>query len=200
MRIRYCILSVLILSAVVFTLPLYAYEILLDIDTDFDPTTINDLTYETSTIVKLILQPDYPGEMIGRVEFGLGGSCRECDNVHFYGTNHDLINWDVQPWIQATAFDSGWQYAVHLGCYGYVSSHLVLWFEPLGGGEISLNQPIFLAEFMVWVADPVPAGCTQPPSNLAAMDGPTYWNYVQLGGPAVGNEDQSWSTLKSMYR
>ena len=155
MRIRYCTLSVLILSAVVFTLPLYAYEILLDIDTDLDPTTINTLTYDTSAVVKLILKPDYSGEMIGRVEFGLGGSCLECEQVHYYGTDHDLIDWIVQPWVQAAAFDSGWDYAMCLGCPGNPGAHLMLWFEPLWGGQISLNQSIYLAEFSVWVADPI---------------------------------------------
>ncbi len=201
MHTRYCSLSILILSAVVFTLPLYAYEILLDIDTDADPTTINDITYDTSAVVKLILTPDYSGEMIGRVEFGLGGSCLECDLVHEYGTAHDLINWDIQPWVQAAAFDSGWDYATTLGCPGNPGSHLLLWFEPVGGGSISLNQSMFLAEFNVWVAGPVPGECTQPPSNLATISGyETFWNYIQLGGPAVGNEDQTWSGLKALYR
>jgi len=201
MRIRYCSLSVLILSAVVFTPPLYAYEILLDIDTDADPTTINDLTYDTSAVVKLILKPDFSGEMISRVEFGLGGSCLECDQVHEYGTAHDLIDWVTQSWVQVAAFDSGWDYATYLGCPGNPGSHLLLWFEPLGGGPISLNQSIYLAEFSVWVSDPVPGGCTQPPSNLATLYGyELFWNYIQLGGPAVENEDHTWSGLKALYR
>ncbi len=201
MRIRYCSLSLLILSVVVFTVPVYAYEILLDIDTDADPTTINDITYDTSAVVKLILKPDFPGEMIGRVEFGLGGSCRECDHVHFYGTDHDLINWVDLLWVQAAAFDSGWDYATYLGCAGNPTYHLVLWFEPVGGGSISMEQSIFLAEFNAWVADPVPAGCAQPPSNLATIyEYQSFWNYVQLGGPAISNEDQTWSGLKTLYR
>ena len=86
-------------------------------------------------------------------------------------------------------------------CPASVGFHLLLWFEPLGGGTITLDAPFFLAEFNVWVADPVPAGCQQPPSNLAAMpDQGVFWNYVQLGGPAVSNEASDWGAIKSLYR
>jgi hypothetical protein len=189
-------LCILVLAAA----PAAAYEILLDLDTDGDPTTINDLTYETSAMVKLILAPSYPGEPIGRVEFGLGGSCLECDMVHFYGTAHDLLSMG-DMWLQAAAFMSGWDYITLLGCPGNPGAHLVLWFEPVGGGTINLDAPFFMAEFQVWVADPVPPGCQQPPSNLATISGPgTFWNYVQVGGPAIGNEAVSWSALKAGYR
>ncbi len=188
-------------SLILFAAPTAAYEILLDIDTDFDPTTINDLTYDTSAIVKLILAPSTPGEMVGRVEFGLGGSCLECDLVHQYGTAHDLVDSGEQMWVQAAGFASGWDYATALGCPDDPGYHLVLWFEPLGGGTISVNQAFYLAEFGAWVADPVPPGCQQPASNLAAMPQQgEYWNYIQLGGPAIGNEAGSWSTIKSIFR
>ncbi|MBU0743547.1 hypothetical protein KKG45_10055 [bacterium] len=178
-----------------------AYEILLDIDTDFDPTTIDDLTYETSALVKLILAPSTPGELIGRVEFGLGGSCLECDLVHEYGSAHDLVDSGEQLWVQASAFASGWDYALSLGCPDDPGYHLHLWFEPLGGGTISVNQAFFLAEFNAWVANPVPPGCRQPASNLAAMPQQgAYWNYIQLGGPAVAGETRDWGEIKSLYR
>ncbi len=189
-------LLILVLGAV----PATAYELLLDIDTDWDPTTINELTYETSAIVKLILAPSYPDEPIGRVEFGLGGSCRECDLVHHYGTVHNLIT-GPQMWIQAAAFESGWDAALTLGCIDNPGFHLVLWFQPVGGGTINMTDAVFIAEFEVWVADPVPAGCSQPPSNLAVMPYQgAYWNYIQLGGPAIPNASESWSAIKSMYR
>jgi len=191
-----CLFSILVLSAA----PTAAYEILLDIDTDSDPTTINDLTYETSAIVKLILAPSYPGEPIGHVEFGLGGSCLECDMVHQYGVNHNLLSWG-DMWLQASAFMSGWDAITMLGCPGNPGFHLLLWFEPVGGGTINLDQPFFMAEFEAWVADPVAPGCQQPPSNLAPMDMQGgYWNYIQLGGPAIDNEATTWSAIKACYR
>ena len=190
-------------TLVLIAAPVRAYEILLDIDLDDDPTTVNELTPQTSVLVKMILAPTTPGETIGHVEFGLGGSCRDCDLIHHYGTAHDLVEFidPPQPWIQAAAFDSGWDYALCLSCPASVGYHLLLWFEPVGGGTITLDAPVFLAEFNVWVADPVPAGCQQPPSNLAAMpDQGVFWNYVQLGGPAIPNEASDWGAMKSLYR
>lgn len=180
--------------------PVYAFDILLDIDTDNDPTTINEITFETSAVVKLILAPDFPGEEIGRVDFGLGGSCQECDLVHYYGTSHDLIDFDVPLWAQASGIASGWDYATSLGCPGDPGYHLVLWFEPLAG-TIELEQPVVLAEFNAWVAPPTPAGCPQPASNLAAMSQQgEYWNYIQINGPAIDVRPSPWGRIKAMFR
>lgn len=191
------LLAAMLLAA---TAPAAAYEILLDIDTDNDPTTINDLTYQESALVKLILAPDYPGERIGRVDFGLGGSCLDCEGVHRYGTAHDLIDDQIPLWVQASGIASGWDYATCLLCPDDPGFHLVLWFEPLAG-EIELEQPVVLAEFNAWVADPPPAGCPRPPSNLAAMPAQgEYWNYIQLGGPAVDAAAGHWGRIKAMFR
>ncbi|MBC8424025.1 hypothetical protein H8E07_07865 [bacterium] len=187
---------ILVLSAT----PAAAYMLLLDIDTDGDPGTINELTYETSAIVDLILVPSYPDEPIGRVEFGLGGSCRECDMVHHYGTAQNLIT-SEQMWIQAAAFESGWDGALTLGCIDNPGFHLLLWCQPVGGGTVYMTDAVVIAEFEAWVAAPVPPGCSQPPSNLAVMPSQgAYWNYIQLGGPAIPNEAASWSAIKAMYR
>jgi len=181
--------------------PATAFVILLDIDTDSDPNTIETYTEETLVTVKLVLAPTTPGEPIGFVHFGLGGSCRECDQVHQYGTAHDLIDFEQQMWVQAPAFDSGWVYPTLLGCPGNPGYHLGLWFEPVGGGTINLNEPMFLAEFNVWVAPPVPAECDQPPTNLAVgLTQNDFWNYVQLGGPAVEVESITWGGIKAVYR
>lgn len=153
MRVR--LVSLIVLAVALATAPLYAYEILLDLDGDNDPGTIEDFTYDTSALVKLVLKPDYPGEMIGQVAFGLGGACRECDHVHHYGVDQDLVDWDVQPWVQAAGFDSGWDMATTLCCPGDPGYHLLLWFEPVGGHTISVNEAFFLAEFQAWV--PIPA-------------------------------------------
>jgi len=180
--------------------PVCAYEILLDIDTDDDPATINEITFDTSAVVKLIRTPDFPGEEIGRVGFGLGGSCLECDLVHHYGTAHDLIDFEDPHWVQASDFIGGWDFATSLGCPGDPGYHLVLWFEPIAG-TIRLEQPVVLAEFNAWVADTTPAGCPRPPSNLAAMPQQgEYWNYIQLGGPAVENRPSPWGRIKAVFR
>jgi hypothetical protein len=183
-----------------------AYEIRLDIDTDNDPTTINETTEETSAFVKVILWPTAPGEIIGLVYFGLGGECLGCppndiNGVQTYGTSFDL---PIEgPWVTAPGFDSEAAYATYLGCAGNPGYHLLLSFEPQDGGTVILNQPIFLAEFNAWVSDPVPDGCAQPSSNLMAMPCQgEWWNYVLLGGAEepYATEVSTWGKIKNIYR
>ncbi len=197
MRFRHVFVALLALAFA--ATPLQAYEILLDLDTDNDPDTIETFTYDTSAVVKLILKPDYPGEMIDQVAFGLGGGCRECDHVHEYGVDHDLVDYSIQPWIQASGFDSGWDAATLLGCPGNPGYHLLLWFEPIGGHSVSLNQAIYLAEFGAWVPTPE-EGCPRPPSTLSAFDGSVPWNTLRLDGQTIPNDRRDWGTIKALYR
>jgi len=181
-----------------------AYEILLDIDTDGDPTTINEVTPQTDAVVRMILQPSEPGELFVGATFGLGGSCVECEHVQHYGTAHDLLgdDWSAD-WTEVETL-AGWgTYATYLGCADNPTYHLLLTVEPLAD-HLLLTEPMFIATFNVWRADPTPPSCQQPPSNLAAMFGQGrggYWNYVQIGGPAsIGSTCTSWTALKKVYR
>ena len=192
------------LAMILMAVSTFAYEILLDIDTDNDPTTINVSTEDTSAVVKIILWPTTPGETIGYVYFGIGGQCLPCpptDGVQMYGTSFDL---PIEgPWVTAPGFDSEAGYATFLGCPGNPGFHQALWFEPEGGGTIVLSEPIFLAEFNAWVSSPVPEGCTQPTPNLMAMPGQGEWyNYVLLAGAEVphSTEQSAWGRIKNLYR
>lgn len=184
----------------------FAYEILLDIDTDNDPSTINSSTEETTAIVKLILRPTTPGETIGSIYFGLGGECLGCppndiNGVHMYGTSFDLPM--EGPWVTAPGFDSEAAYMTLLSCPDNPGYHLLLSLEAEGGGTITLNQPVFLAEFNAWVSEPVPDGCTQPSSCLMAMPSQgEWWNYILLGGaePPNDTEASTWGQIKRIYR
>ena len=87
--------EVLLIASTVSFLALYSgpvrgYEILLDIDIDDDPTTLNTITYDTTAVVKIILQPSEPGESITEIFFGMGGTCWECEGVFDYGVAYDL--------------------------------------------------------------------------------------------------------------
>jgi hypothetical protein len=193
------------LASISLAMSALAYEILLDIDTDNDPTTINIATEETSAVIKIILWPTTLGETIGLVSFGLGGECLGCpptdiNGVQTYGTSFDL---PIEgPWVAAPGFDSEAAYATFLGCADNPGYHLLLSFEPEGGGTMILNEPIFLAEFNAWVSDPVPDGCTQPTSNLMAMPCLGEWyNYVLLAGAEGPNstEASTWGEIKNSY-
>jgi hypothetical protein len=180
-----------------------AYEFLLDIDLDDDPTTINEITHEPTTAVRLVLAPTEPGELFAGATFGLGGSCIECNLVQQYGTAHDLIGADwMADWTEVADL-VGWAAgATHLGCFDSTSYHLLLTVEPVDDFYL-LSEPVFIATFDAWQANPVPPGCQQPPSNLATMHGQggsKLWNYIQIGGPAVETSFSSWTTLKSNYR
>ena len=194
------------LALILTASPVLAYQILLDIDTDSDPSTVNVSTEETSAVVKLILKPTTPDETIGAVYFGLGGECLGCppndiNGVHMYGTSFDLPL--EGSWVTAPGFDSEASYMTLLNCPENPGYHLLLSFEPQGGGTITLNQPIFLAEFNAWVSDPVPDGCIQPSSCLMAMPSQgEWWNYILLGGaePPNDTEASSWGQIKKIYR
>ena len=199
-------LFLLSFSALIFVaVSALAYEILLDIDTDNDPTTINISTEETSAVVKIILWPTTPGETIGFVTFGIGGECLPCPpdpgGVQTYGTWFDL---PVEgPWVTAPGFDSEAAYATLLGCPGNPGFHLMLSFEPEDGGTMILSEPMFLAEFNAWVRPPVPEPCPQPTPILMAMPSQGEWyNYVLLAGAEGPNstEFSTWGRIKSFYR
>jgi hypothetical protein len=203
---RHCHLFLLsFLVLILITLPALAYELLLDIDADNDPTTINNATEESSAVVKIILWPTTPGETIGLVNFGIGGECLTCppydpSGFQTYGTSFDL---PIEgPWVTVPGFDSDAAYMTLLGCPGNPGFHLALSFEPQGGGTIILNEPMFLAEFNAWVSDPVPGECMQPSSNLMTMPCQgEWWSYVLLGGAESPNstEVSTWGKIKSLY-
>lgn len=194
------------LAAALTVTPALAYEIFLDIDIDNDPTTLNTNTENVNAVVKLILWPTEPSEIIGPITFGLGGECLGCppndiNGVQTYGTSFDLPI--SGPWVTAPGYDSDAAYATYLGCVDNPGFHLQLSFEPQGGGTVSLNQPIFLAEFNAWVSDPVADGCTQPSSYLMAMPSQgQWWNYVTLGGAngPIPTKTRSWGSIKSVFR
>ncbi|MDD3642184.1 MAG: hypothetical protein PHQ19_01790 [Candidatus Krumholzibacteria bacterium] len=198
-------LFVLSLPALIFlSVPAFAYEILLDIDTDNDPATINISTEETSAVVRIILRPTTPGETIGFVAFGIGGECLPCPpagGVQMYGTSFDLPF--EGPWVTAPGFDSEAAYMTLLGCPGNPGFHLLLSFEPAGGETMIVNEPMFLAEFNAWVSPPVSEPCEQPMPVLMAMPRQGEWyNYVALAGAEGphGAEVSSWGRIKSFYR
>lgn len=179
-----------------------AYELFLDIDEDGDPATINDLTSEPRAVVRLVLAPTESGEMFTGATFGLGGSCFECEGVQQYGTAHDLVGADwMADWTEIDDLVGWADGALHLGCFSSTGFHLVLTVEPVLD-FFALDEPVFIATFNAWQADPVRPGCRQPPSNLATMfgqGGDKLWNYIQIGGPAVEISAGSWTALKSTY-
>ena len=183
----------------------HAYEILLDIDIDNDPSTINISTEETSAIVKIILWPTTADETIGFVAFGVGGECLACppdpSGVQAYGVSFDLPF--EGSWVTAPGFDSEAAYMTLLGCPGNPGFHLLLSFEPEGGGTMILSEPMFLAEFNAWVSPPVTEPCPQPMPILMAMPGQgEYYNYIVLDGAEGPNsvEVSTWGRIKGIYR
>jgi hypothetical protein len=207
MKQCHCLLFLLFFSALALTaLPARGYEILLDLDTDDNPATINETTWETSALVKMVLWPTTPGETIGRVEFGLGGTCWLCPpddllGIGTFGTSFDLFA--EEGWVTAPGFDSGALYPTFLGCGGAggPTGLVLLWFEPKSGA-FTLDEPMFICAFNAWV-NTVPPDCIQPPSDLMAIYDSgmfDYWNRVLLNSEVNATETDTWGGIKSIYR
>lgn len=178
-----------------------AWEVRLDLDTDNDPATINETTEATSAVVKIVLAPTSPHETITEVTFGLGGTCDECEMVQHYGVAFDLIDGGEPNWPDNPLFTGTWDGMLLLGCPADPGYHFTFTAVPVAGSLV-LEAPVFLAAFNAWVATPPPEPCLPVPANLAAMfhQGPGgYWNYVQIGGPAVPVSTRSWGVLKRVY-
>lgn len=178
-----------------------AYELYLDIDVDGDPATINDLTWDTSCTVHLVLAPTETDEEIWTVDFGLGGSCVDCLGVSTYGTGHDLGDMMSWTWETHQYFAGTWDSATCLDCPAATGFHDIFHAETIIDCCFILNEPIFFATFHAWAADNT-GGCNVP-ANLAVMHGQGVegvWNYIQIGGPAVQGDDRCWGALKSLFR
>ncbi len=178
-----------------------AWEVLLDLDTDDDPATINEFTNASSAVVKIVLMPTVPHETITEVTFGLGGSCYECQMVQHYGVGFDLYGGGEPDWPDNPLFTGTWDGMLLLGCPADPGYHMSFTAVPVAG-PLVLEGPLFLAAFNAWVAPPPPIPCSPTPANLAAMfrqGAGGYWNYVQIGGPAVPADTQSWGVLKRVY-
>lgn len=205
MKQCHCLLFLLFISALaLMALPVQGYEILLDLDTDNDPATINELTNETSALVKVVLWPTTSGEAIGLVEFYLGSTCYECPpdgGVQVYGTEFDWF--DEEGWVTAPGFDSSAMYPTCLGCcfIGGFGARVLLSFEPKSG-TFTLDEPMFICEFNAWVnpdEPPIP-GCPVPPSDLVSIGDGDYWNRVLLDAEGNATEAGTWGGVKSIYR
>lgn len=195
------VIIALAIALVAFAPAASAWEVRLDLDTDDDPATINELTPATSAVVKVVLLPTQAHEVITEIGFGLGGSCQECDQVHQYGVAFDLFDFGGAGWPDNPDFTGQGSGVLLLGCPADPGFHFWFTATPVAGSLV-LEAPVFLAAFNVWVTTPVLPYCPRTPANLAAMfrqgEG-GWWNYVQLGGPAVPADELSWGLVKSLY-
>ncbi len=193
--------------------PVAAYDVLLDIDIDKDPSTLRTEVDADSATVWLVLRPTDPGEWFSDVTFGLGGTCWECwqeDVPYTYGTDCDLF-WTLTDWHgDNPLFESSWaDISLCYGCcggsgpgdgYHYLFSALA------AGGGFALTEPVFLVGFGAWVSrSSIFERCPHPPANLITFPNP-------FGGPdAEGNEiligdeftparGSSWGAVKALYR
>ncbi len=195
-------LLVLFISLIFTAVPVAAYQILLDIDLDDDPTTLNESTPEESALVRMILSPAAGGEWITFIEFGLGGACWFCfeDYFHMYGTDCELFSF-VEPWIEHPLFGyTEMGGATCIDCCGNLGFHIFFMAEAVDGG-FYLEEPIFIRDFMAWDIDH--DICQEPPPDLMAFhDG--IGNVILLSAPTSSVEEfesmsASWDLVKALY-
>jgi hypothetical protein len=187
-----------------------AYNVLLDIDLDGDPGTINTHTQDEQVQVRLVLSPTAPAEMITGISFGLGGTCWECSaeaGLSTYGVNCDLYgvfaDWHDNPLIGTSWGDVSLCYGCCNG-NGNGDGYHYFYDASAADGGFLLTEPIFVATFTAWVdRGHIFDRCPHPPSNMII--------FPRSGDPAgTGNEIQitdeftpvatvSWGTIKSLY-
>jgi len=194
---KYAKVAVLVL--LLAALPATGYQILLDIDTDGNPNTINQFTEESTAIVKMVLVPDGGSEWISDVQFGLGGTCWMCweTDFHMYGTSTDLYLFWPDPWLDDPLWGENWaDYALCIDCCGNPGFHH-LYFATAAGGGFLLTGNMFLKTFTAWDIDhPV---CEEPPPDLMAFA--CDWepcNTIMLSG-YVPVRESDWSSVKALY-
>jgi hypothetical protein len=177
MKLCYLTVIALLAFAYIGALDASAYTVLLDIDTDNDPTTVNESTSESTATVRVILQPTEPDEWITEIYFALGGSCWDCDPITFgygyYGTAWEL--WWEETVLEFSQLIGNTECVTSFLCGGNPGWHCQ--FTASSSEGFTLTEPVFIATFPAWVADEPHPACPLPPSDLMTF----------LGGGLIGN-------------
>jgi hypothetical protein len=190
-----------------------AFDVILDIDIDGDPRTINLATDADSALVAVILMPTQPDELIREVNFGLGGTCWACWQwgIPFtYGVDCELFRMDFGEWHDPNPLIATSWFDISL-CYGCCNMndheqgyHFIFSCAAAGEGFV-LNEPMVLTRFLAWVSL---SGDFQrcPHTTTDLVSFPNDYNGVggagnrlQIGNDYVPTRESSWSTVKSLY-
>lgn len=202
MKARYIAGFVLLLLTHFCTPTASAYTILLDIDTDNDPNTVNESTNATTATVRIILQPTEADEWITEIYFALGGSCWDCDPITFgygyYGTAWEL--WWEETALEFAQLIGNTECVTSIHCGGDPGWHCQ--FTAYSPEGFTLTEPVFIATFTAWVAEEPHPECPLPPSNLMTfLGGGVIGNTILLddeGG--VDTDATSWTGIKGLFR
>lgn len=180
----------------------HGYTVLLDIDLDGDPATLNESTSLYQAEVWFVLQPTEPQELITEFSFGLGGSCMNCPpdpwGVFNYGVTFAIPpgTWSTHPEV-----DQSWtESATSLNCRGNPGFHAAYFAVATGGGFV-LDAPVFVGSTTAQVHEVVPP-CLQPVPDLKTFPasgepGNSVRLYAGGGIPIAG---RTWGVIKSLYR
>ncbi len=192
--------------------PAAAYDLLLDIDIDGDPATINETVDGDQATIRLVLRPsDEAPEWITSVTFGMGGTCWECFSQGYgytYGSDCDLF-YNLEDWHDNPIFGTS-EADISL-CFGCCNGngngrgyHYI--FTAIAAGEgFSLEQPIFIASFEGWVSRSVIFDrCPHPPADLITFPRPfggpsAEGNRILIGDEFTPTSESNWSAIKSLY-
>ncbi|MBN2169811.1 MAG: hypothetical protein JW819_00660 [Candidatus Krumholzibacteriota bacterium] len=180
-----------------------AYTVLLDIDIDDDPTTLNESTPLSAATIMLVLAPDYPNETITLVEFALGGACLNCYDFN-YGWNYGVVfnilwgDWITDPRFESSIHDG----ILYAGCMGNPSAHEI--FSATAADEgFQLSGPTFIHAFPAQVNENIDTEfCPVPERTLTTFN--NIWEEWVEGNTVVldfttATRDGNWSVVKSLY-
>ncbi len=206
-------LSTLFLALLLLPGAASAFDILLDIDLDDDPRTINLSTDADSARVSIILQPTTDDELIQEINFGLGGTCWDCWqwNIPFtYGVDCELYRGGLGDWHDPNPLIASSSVDISL-CYGCCNMNDEgqghhFFFSAMASGEgFVLSEPMVLVSFEAWVStssdfDRCPhttSDLVSFPMDFTGMGGDG--NRLQIGNDYVPTARMTWSTVKALY-
>lgn len=190
----------------------FAYDLLLDIDQDDDPSTINETVDGDRTDIRIVLRPSgEEPEWISSVTFGLGGTCWECFSQGYpytYGSECDLF-YNLEDWHDNPLFgESVADISLCFGCCngnGNGQGYHYIYTAIAANGGFSLEEPIFIASFEAWVSRSVAFDrCPHPPADLITFPRPfggpdAEGNRILIGDEFTPTAEGSWSAIKSLY-
>jgi len=177
----------------------HAYTILLDIDLDDDPGTINESTPADSATIRVVLQPTEPNEVVTEFTFTIGSRCYEIvPEMSTPMAHFNILDGMVD--IPGLAGD----YWGVLGDFcggGSTSDYTYMYCDVFTtDGAYLLDAPVFLDAIHVeidpewnWLSDTMPVHAVTDPWITPDISSEVWLgvSWSELSGPWAGDADNS---------
>jgi hypothetical protein len=201
---RHAIVFMLMIPLVLVASGASGWTLRLDIDTDFDPSTLELSTNDTSAEIALHLWPDYSGEPISEISFILGGSCTQCGPPEESALLMECGLWYAdQDWMNHPAFQTTWHdVATCIDCCD--EEETGLWLGNVYGASadpaFAPEVPVTLVRFPAQTLGGPGPHCPSMYKRLSVFVGEEHHEVILDADGVIAVAQMSWSTLKGRYR